>query len=163
ARRMRNALVELGLASGKTLPDAAGGPFVPLKGTTDANSFERQLHRINQARTNLDRLTRTFAAVPVRQPLPGELDQSSGFGVRVDPFFGRPAMHTGLDFRGETGDPVRATAAGTVSQAGWNGGYGKLVEIDHGNGLATRYGHLSEITVREGQGIKVGQIIGRIG
>ena len=159
ARRLRGVLVELGLAAGKPLPEAMGGPFVPAKG----DSFERQLLRINIARGHVDRLNRTLAAVPVRQPLPGELDQSSGFGVRVDPFFGRPAMHTGLDFRGEQGDPVRATAAGTVSQAGWNGGYGKLVEIDHGNGLATRYGHLSEILVREGQSIKVGQIVGRVG
>lgn len=159
ARRMRSVLVELGLAAGKPLPEASGGPFVPVKG----ESFERQLLRINIARGHVDRLNRTLTTVPLRQPLPGELDQSSGFGVRVDPFFGRPAMHTGLDFRGEQGDPVRATAAGTVSQAGWNGGYGKLVEIDHGNGLSTRYGHLSEITVREGQSIKVGQVIGRVG
>ena len=77
----------------------------------------------------------------------GEIDLSSGFGVRIDPFIRAPAMHTGLDFRGDTGDPVRATATGTVTIAGWNGGYGKMVEVDHGNGLATRYGHLSAIDV----------------
>jgi murein DD-endopeptidase MepM/ murein hydrolase activator NlpD len=163
ARRMRSVLVDLGLAAGKALPEAAGGPFVPLRGAADHQSFDRQLQRINLARGHVDRLSRTLVAVPVRQPLAGELDQSSGFGVRLDPFFRRPAMHTGLDFRGDAGEPVRATAAGTVEQAGWNGGYGKLIEIDHGNGLSTRYGHLSEILVREGQSIKVGQIIGRIG
>ena len=72
-------------------------------------------------------------------------------------------MHTGLDFRGDSGDPVKSTASGTVSHAGWQGGYGKLVEIEHGNGLATRYGHLSEIDVRVGQYIKIGQVVGKIG
>ena len=72
-------------------------------------------------------------------------------------------MHTGLDFRGDTGDPVRATANGTVTVAGWNGGYGKMVEVDHGNGLATRYGHLSAIEAQVGQTVKIGQIVGRVG
>ena len=83
--------------------------------------------------------------------------------MRTDPFLGRPAMHTGIDFRGDTGEPVHATAAGKVTIAGWNGGYGKMVEIDHGNGLATRYGHLSEIDVKVGQIVRIGQVIGKIG
>ena len=89
--------------------------------------------------------------MPVRKPVMGEIDTTSPFGVRMDPFLRVPAMHTGLDFRGNTGDPVRATAAGTVTIAGWSGGYGKMVEVDHGNGFATRYGHLSEIDVKVGQ------------
>jgi murein DD-endopeptidase MepM/ murein hydrolase activator NlpD len=72
-------------------------------------------------------------------------------------------MHTGLDMRGTTGDPVRATADGTVTVAGWNGGYGNMVEISHGNGFATRYGHMSAIDVRVGQHVKIGQLVGRIG
>ena len=74
--------------------------------------------------------------------------------MRIDPFLSRPAMHTGLDFRGETGDPVHVTADGTVTSAGWSGGYGKMVEVDHGNGFATRYGHMSEIDVKVGQQVK---------
>jgi murein DD-endopeptidase MepM/ murein hydrolase activator NlpD len=142
---------------------AVGGPFVPLTLRKDAGAFERQLYRIHIARANVDRLTRTLGAVPVRKPIMGEIDLSSGFGVRSDPFLGRPAMHTGLDFRSSTGDPVRATANGTVESAGWSGGYGKMVEIDHGNGFSTRYGHMSEIEVKVGQHIKIGQIIGRVG
>ena len=142
---------------------AVGGPFVPLTLRKDAGAFERQLYRIHVARANVDRLTRTLGAVPVRKPIMGEIDLSSGFGVRSDPFLGRPAMHTGLDFRSSTGDPVRATANGTVESAGWSGGYGKMVEIDHGNGFSTRYGHMSEIEVKVGQQIKIGQIIGRVG
>ena len=162
ARRIRTALADLGLSVAKPDRDATGGPFVPVKVSPD-HAFEWQLQRIHLARAHVDRLTRTLANVPVRKPMTGELDASSGFGVRTDPFLGRPAMHTGIDLRGQPGDPVRATAAGAVSQAGWNGGYGKLVEIDHGNGLSTRYGHLSEISVAAGQTVKIGQILGRLG
>ena len=142
---------------------SVGGPFVPLTLRKDAGGFERQLYRIHVARANVEKLTRTLGAVPVRKPIMGEIDLSSGFGVRSDPFLGRPAMHTGLDFRSSTGDPVRATATGVVESAGYNGGYGKMVEIDHGNGFSTRYGHMSEIEVKVGQQIKIGQIIGRVG
>ncbi len=79
---------------------------------------------------------------------------SSPFGVRMDPFIGRPAMHTGIDLRGDIGEPAHATAAGKVTIAGRDGGYGNMVEINHGNGLATRYGHLSEIDVKVGQTVQ---------
>jgi murein DD-endopeptidase MepM/ murein hydrolase activator NlpD len=167
AKRIRGVLTDLGM-DGKKVPAAVqvaavGGPFVPLTLRKDAGAFERQLYRIHMARAHVDRLTRTLGAVPVRKPIMGEIDLSSGFGVRSDPFLGRPAMHTGLDFRSSSGDPVRATATGTVESAGWSGGYGKMVEIDHGNGFSTRYGHMSEIEVKVGQQIKIGQIIGRVG
>ena len=166
-RRMRGVLADLGLDLAKTPSAAAtgavGGPFVPFKPKADSAPFERQLYRIALARTQVDRLTRTMASVPVRKPVTGEIDTTSGFGMRIDPFLRSPAMHTGLDFRGTQGDPIRATASGTVIQAGWNGGYGKMVEIDHGNGLATRYGHLSDIDVTVGQSVRIGQAVGRLG
>jgi murein DD-endopeptidase MepM/ murein hydrolase activator NlpD len=164
ARRMRKILTDLGLDVAK-LPVAAhsatGGPFVPV--ATRDGAFERQLYRINLARTQVDHLDRALAAVPIRKPIAGEIETTSGFGVRLDPFIRSLAMHTGLDFRGSTGEPVRATATGKVVSAGWNGGYGKMVEIDHGNGLSTRYGHLSAIDVSEGQTVRIGQVVGRIG
>jgi len=101
--------------------------------------------------------------VPYRKPVIGEIEFTSGFGVRSDPFLGRPAMHTGLDFRAAAGDPVRATANGKVVSSGWSGGYGRMVEVDHGNGLSTRYGHLSEINVRVGDSVRIGQVIGAVG
>jgi murein DD-endopeptidase MepM/ murein hydrolase activator NlpD len=162
-RRMRGVLADLGLDLGKGADGATGGPFVPYKLAANATAFERQVHRISVARAQAERLSRTMSSVPVRQPVLGEIDTTSSFGVRIDPFFGRPAMHTGLDFRGSIGEPVRATATGTVASAGWSGGYGKLVEIDHGNGLSTRYGHLSEIDVSVGQRVRIGQTIGRLG
>jgi murein DD-endopeptidase MepM/ murein hydrolase activator NlpD len=167
ARRMRGVLADLGLDAAKlpgaTAPSAVGGPFVPFRLKADAGPFERQLHRIATTRLHVERLTRGIAWVPLRQPIDGELDTSSGYGMRMDPFIRAPAMHTGLDFRGSMGEPVRVTASGTVSQAGWNGGYGKMVEVEHSNGLSTRYAHLSEISVKVGQSVRIGQIVGRLG
>ncbi len=167
ARRIRSVLAELGIDAGRTRPTtepgATGGPFVAARLGSDLGSFERQLHRIGLARAQVDRLNRTLANVPVRKPVNGEIDASSGFGVRIDPFLKAPAMHTGLDMRGDIGDPVRAAASGTVTVAGWQGGYGKMVEINHGNGVSTRYGHLSSIEVEVGNKVKSWQIIGRIG
>ena len=83
--------------------------------------------------------------------------------MRKHPIFRRMAIHTGIDLRGDTGEPVRATATGTVTIAGRQGGYGNMVEISHGNGLATRFGHLSSISVKVGQVVRIGEIIGNIG
>ena len=166
-RRMRGVFSDLGLdiaqLEAATPRGGMGGPFVPVKLPANAGTFERQLYRINITRAQVDRLNRTLALVPYRKPVIGEVEFTSGFGVRLDPFLGRPAMHTGLDFRASTGDPVRATANGKVVSAGWAGGYGRMVEIDHGNGLSTRYGHLSEIDVKVGDPIKIGQVIGAVG
>jgi len=166
-RRMRGVFTDLGLDMAQleaaTPRSGVGGPFVPVKLGADAGPFERQLNRINATRAQVERLNRTLALVPYRKPVIGEVEFTSGFGVRSDPFLGRPAMHTGLDFRAATGDPVRATANGKVASSGWMGGYGRMVEIDHGNGLSTRYGHLSEIHVKVGETIKIGQVIGAVG
>jgi len=166
-RRMRGVFTDLGLdlaeLEAATPRTAMGGPYVPVKLGADAGPFERQLYRINVTRAQVDRLNRTLALVPYRKPVIGEVEFTSGFGVRSDPFLGRPAMHTGLDFRAATGDPVRATANGKIVSSGWAGGYGRMVEIDHGNGLSTRYGHLSEINVKVGDTIRIGQVIGAVG
>src|SRR5712671_2533445 len=166
-RRMRGVINDLGLDMAQleaaTPRSGVGGPFVPVKLSADAGAFERQLYRINLTRAQMERLNRTLALVPYRKPVIGEVEFTSGFGVRSDPFLGRPAMHTGLDFRAATGDPVRATANGKVISSGWMGGYGRMIEIDHGNGLSTRYGHLSEINVKVGDLIKIGQVIGAVG
>jgi murein DD-endopeptidase MepM/ murein hydrolase activator NlpD len=166
-RRMRGVFTDLGLDMAQleaaTPRVGMGGPFVPVKLASDAGPFERQLYRINITRAQVERLNRTLSLVPYRKPVIGEVEFTSGFGVRSDPFLGRPAMHTGLDFRAAMGDPVRATANGKVASSGWAGGYGRMVEIDHGNGLSTRYGHLSEISVKVGDPIKIGQVIGAVG
>ncbi|RTL52982.1 MAG: M23 family peptidase [Bradyrhizobiaceae bacterium] len=167
-RRMRGVFTDLGLNMAQmdaaTPKGGLGGPFIPVKPPgADAGPFERQLYRLALTRGQVDKLNRTLSLVPYRKPVIGEVEFTSGFGVRSDPFLGRPAFHSGLDFRASTGDPVRATANGKVSMAGWSGGYGRMVEVDHGNGLATRYGHLSEIKVKVGDVIKIGQVIGEVG
>lgn len=166
ARRLRGVLVDLGFEKGKANEvkvAGMGGPFLPVKPAAEAGGFDRQLSRIRLARANVERLTRTLNSLPVRKPLSGELEVVSGFGVRSDPFTRSAAMHTGLDFQSEQGAPVRVTANGTVSSAGWSGGYGKAIDVDHGNGYVTRYGHLSAIEVKAGQTVQAGQVIGRVG
>jgi murein DD-endopeptidase MepM/ murein hydrolase activator NlpD len=163
ARRLRGVLADLGLRVDGPTPAGRGGPFVPIKLPGEGNNFERSVARIKIARTQAEHLTRTLLRMPLRKPVSGEVDLSSAFGVRTDPFLHIAAMHTGLDFRGDTGDPVHATAAGTVVGAGWSGGYGRMVEIDHGNGLSTRYGHLSQIEVKVGDDVRIGQVVGRMG
>jgi murein DD-endopeptidase MepM/ murein hydrolase activator NlpD len=163
-KRMRGVLADLGLsAAARSATEGTGGPFVPYRLASAASPFEQQVHRIAIVRAQADKLAHTIATVPLRQPVTGELDTSSGFGVRIDPFLNRPAMHTGIDFRGNSGEAVRATASGVVTAAGWSGGYGRMVEIEHANGVSTRYGHLSEIDVKVGQTIRLGQVIGRLG
>jgi murein DD-endopeptidase MepM/ murein hydrolase activator NlpD len=96
--------------------------------------------------------------------LPASLEYiSSGFGYRIDPFTGGAAFHAGLDFRGPIGAPIRAAAAGTVSFTGVKQGYGNCVEISHGNGLLTRYAHMSRIGAHVGEVVGPGVIIGAIG
>jgi murein DD-endopeptidase MepM/ murein hydrolase activator NlpD len=167
ARRIRDVLAEIGVDAGgaasRNRAQAAGGPFVPVRIPREAEPFERWLHRIGIARGQVQRLVRRLGTVPLRKPLHGSLDLSSGFGIRTDPFNGTPAMHTGLDLLGDPGDAVRATADGAVKTAGWSGGYGKSVDLDHGYGISTRYGHLSSIEVRAGQLVKSGQVIGKVG
>ena len=163
ARRMRSVLADLGVDPAKA-PRGAGGPFVPVRAPHfGASAFERQLYNINVARAQIGQYAHALIAVPVRKPVIGEADMSSPFGMRMDPFLKGPAIHTGIDLRGATGEPVRATADGKVAIASWQGGYGNMVEIDHGNGLASRYGHLSQIDVKIGQSVRVGETIGRIG
>ena len=140
---------------------AVGGPFVAAKGADGL--FERDLVAAQSAVATLDGLRRALPTTPLRKPLSGDLQLTSTFGYRTDPFFGRPALHSGVDLREEFGTPVRATAAGVVAAAGPNGGYGNMVEVDHGGGLSTRYAHLSAISVAPGQQLAPGAIVGKVG
>jgi murein DD-endopeptidase MepM/ murein hydrolase activator NlpD len=164
--RIRTVLAGLNVDLGKAadVTGGIGGPLVPLRAPKrGASDFERQLYQVNLARAQLDKYDRILTTVPLRKPVLGDIDMSSPFGTRMDPFMGGPAIHTGIDLRGDTGDPVRATADGTVTIASWQGGYGNMVEIDHHNGLATRFGHMSKILVKVGQRVHIGQTIGLIG
>jgi murein DD-endopeptidase MepM/ murein hydrolase activator NlpD len=104
----------------------------------------------------------TAIAVPSSKPV-NTATFTSGYGVRSDPFRGAAAMHAGIDLAGPYGTPVYATADGVVEKAEWSGGYGNMVEIDHGKGLETRFGHLSRILVRDGQKVTRGMLIALMG
>jgi murein DD-endopeptidase MepM/ murein hydrolase activator NlpD len=110
----------------------------------------------------LDQFQQGAMAIPSQRPIQ-HTSLSSGFGVRSDPFRGGAAMHAGVDMPGPIGTPIYATADGYVSRAGWANGYGNLVELEHGKGLETRYGHLSAILVQPGQHVRRGDLIARMG
>lgn len=116
---------------------------------------------LQQLSTLLEGQRALLASTPSRRPTTGY--RSSGFGSRVDPFTGIPQMHSGVDFSASEGTRVEATADGVVVFAGQHGAYGNMIQVDHGNGLSSCYGHLSEMRVRVGDKIQRGQFIGAVG
>lgn len=137
----------------------AGGP---LTVTTGLTPFEYQLQELDEALANLDRLRVFAGSIPLINPLPGAR-VTSRFGKRKDPFHKQVAFHSGVDFRAKRGDLVRAANGSRVIKAGWHGGYGRMVEIDHGSGITTRYAHLQEILVSEGETVPAAAPIGHAG
>lgn len=107
-------------------------------------------------------IAKTKASIPSRQPV-DNVTLTSSFGNRSDPFNGHRRMHQGIDIPGPLGTPVYATADGVVQRAEWANGYGNLVEINHGNGLETRYGHLSKLIAQPNERVRRGQLIGLMG
>ncbi|WP_265530551.1 M23 family metallopeptidase [Sphingomicrobium marinum] len=153
-RRMAE-LEEMGVAY--DLPEAIGGPF---EASEEGDETFRQLFT---SWKKLDHLQEGTIAVPSDMPVKGSALTSS-FGTRTDPFKKRRAMHAGIDLAGPSGTPILTTADGKVLRAGYNrGGYGNLIEVDHGNGIVTRYAHLSKIQVAAGDTVRRGQQIGKMG
>jgi murein DD-endopeptidase MepM/ murein hydrolase activator NlpD len=136
-----------------------GGPLIPLDSSL---MFDSKVKELDEALDTLDHLKKEARRLPLANPAPGH-PVTSPFGVRTDPILGTAALHSGMDFRAPVGMSARITAPGVVVKAGWNGGYGRMVEIDHGNGFATRYGHLSEIDVNVGDKLDAGAVIGKTG
>jgi murein DD-endopeptidase MepM/ murein hydrolase activator NlpD len=145
---------------------AMGGPYEPIdendNNDSASASADAQFRALFLTWKKLDMLEQTVISVPSMQPV-DKVTFTSSFGVRSDPFRGTAAMHAGVDIPGAMGTPIYATADGVVSHAGRQGGYGNLVEINHGRGLETRYGHLSKILVADNTRVKRGQIIGLMG
>ena len=102
-------------------------------------------------------------ALPTGLPVKGDFRLSSGFGIRNDPFTGGLAMHEGLDFTASTGTQVVATAKGTVTRSGWDFGYGNVIEVQHAEGFATRYAHLSKRIAQVGEVVERGTVLGEVG
>ncbi len=150
------------LPPGRADDSDVGGPLVALTPSADPATFRAGVSLVTGEVERFGALRRIALRLPLTRPIPGAAI-TSRFGVRIDPFLGTPAMHTGIDFRAPRGYPARATADGTVTMAGYYGGYGKMVEVDHGNGITTRFGHLSQISVKVGQVVSKGTVLGRTG
>ncbi|TVO53443.1 M23 family metallopeptidase [Denitromonas halophila] len=158
----------------------AGGPMIPPIGETflrkqafdfssaqtGLDQLEDELARLDQVLSSIDERASTrklsYMIFPSRPPVT-EGRRSSVFGNRYDPFTGRRAFHSGQDFAAPSGTPIRASAGGKVIEAGYHREYGNKVEIDHGNGLVTRYAHASKLYVKEGDVVTPGQKIAAVG
>ena len=156
-----------------------GGAGGPLVGTQEATASARTIKDLDdqvsallaQGDLNADAFTlieshlfeKRMAALMVPSSPPVEGPIGSGFGFRTDPFTHRPALHTGLDFPADPGTTILAAAGGVVMSAGVHPQYGNLVEVDHGNGLVTRYAHTSKMLVKQGDIVKRGQKIAEVG
>jgi len=136
-------------------PDAVGGEdnaAMKLAPIEYYSMYDKYVERIFEG------LTYTPMGFPTKTEL------TSDYGYRQNPFHGRSVeFHSGIDFRGSTGDQVRSTASGEVIHAGWNGGYGICVQVRHKDGFETLYGHLSKSLVKAGEKIAVGQVVGEVG
>lgn len=136
---------------------AVGGPYIPT-----GFDAEPRFKDLFLSWKKLDTLQAALAAVPAFMPVK-DFRYTSGYGFRYDPFNGNGAMHAGIDMAGAYGEPIYASASGTVLQAGRANGYGNLVELGHGKGIDTRYGHLAQVLVKPGEKVRQGQLIGRMG
>jgi len=132
---------------------AIGGEFIPAD--------RMSLSYIDYMKNDIDNLFNTMKSTPVGTPLKGKI--TSNFGYRKDPFKRKTGFHSGIDIDANYGQPIVATADGIVTQASWHSSYGKSVTIKHEDGYGTLFGHLSAITVKEGDKVKVGDVIGKAG
>ncbi|MGI9168734.1 MAG: M23 family metallopeptidase [Caulobacteraceae bacterium] len=149
--------------------DAVGGPLIDAKdpralaAVLDIDEgFARRVQRAALDLSDMRGLSGAAATLPLARPTENTTE-SSGFGVRADPFTGQAAFHSGQDFAGAFMTPIHATAPGVIAFTGVRSGYGNTVEIDHGRGFKTRYGHLQAIFVTPGQHVALGQKIAAMG
>ncbi len=146
-------------SSGRFTRTGMGGPYVPAG---DANGADPRFAELFVNWQRVEQLEAAMDSLPSFVPTKN-YTMTSSFGTRYDPFNGRPATHTGLDMAGAQGEPIYAAAAGRVVRAGRFAGYGNCIDIDHGRGIITRYGHLSTIAVSEGDKVEMGQKIAGMG
>jgi murein DD-endopeptidase MepM/ murein hydrolase activator NlpD len=130
-----------------------GGEFIPAE--------KLSMSYVDYMKKDIDDLFNTMVSTPVGTPLIGKIN--SDFGYRKDPFKHRTGFHSGIDIDANYGQPIVATADGKVIKASWQSSYGKTVVIKHKNGYESLFGHLSKITVKEGDEVKVGDVIGKAG
>lgn len=140
-----------------------GGPLVPMSAVfSDSGPLGESLNQLNANVDRLQDLHGLLSRLPLEEPVKNWTVNST-FGVRKDPFTGAMAQHQGLDMGAEMRSPIYATGDGKVTHADFEGAYGRMVEIDHGMGLVTRYGHMSRILVKKGDTVKRGTVVGQLG
>lgn len=143
---------------------AQGGPFIDLNLEDEAAArFFSHANRTAAAVDELAAIHSALQSVPLSSPLIVGRRYTSGFGIRRDPINGKYSRHNGIDFAAPWASPVTATGAGVVKFAGTRSGWGRMVEINHGNGFVTRYAHLNRITVKTGQKIDLHHKVGELG
>ncbi len=166
AAKAEGAVAKLGMNPAALVRNAAagrGGPFIPYRGGKGrASSLGKSFAALESALFRMEVLERTLVALPSGKPA-NVLMLSSSYGYRSDPFTGAGAMHSGLDFPGPLGSPILAAAPGRVVYVGQKSGYGNVVEVDHGQGILTRYAHLSGFTSTVGAQVAAGQQIAKMG
>lgn len=148
--------------------NGVGGPLIPINYTAmgsqvPTDPFQRRIYEVEARLREAQDYERAMRSLPLGIPVQGTYRETSGFGYRSDPFTRRTAFHEGTDFGAFTGAPIIATAPGKIVYAGVKGSYGRTVEIDHGQGFRTLYGHMNSITVKLGQEVAIGQKVGTMG
>jgi len=151
--------VRLNLAQADSDNDAVGGPYIPI---ASADKLNIAIDDATAAFGKLAKVRAASATLPVVRPITNA-EMTSNFGSRRDPFLGSLAFHAGIDFRSPVGTAIHPTAPGKVTAAGPAGGYGNMVEVDHGHGITTRYGHMSRILVSVGDQVDRNSVIGLVG
>ncbi|MEM1053573.1 MAG: peptidoglycan DD-metalloendopeptidase family protein [Pseudomonadota bacterium] len=141
--------------------EAMGGPLEVLASAADG-FLDPRFERLGLSLARMNRLEEVLDGVPRVIPT-ADGRVTSPFGFRRDPFTGRAAMHSGIDYGGPIGAPIFAAAAGKVVFVGWKGGYGRVIDVEHGNGMLTRYAHLHRYTVTLGDSVAAGQTIAGLG
>jgi murein DD-endopeptidase MepM/ murein hydrolase activator NlpD len=125
--------------------------------------FVQTQNAVLELRSRWEKQLDWLHTLPTGVPIQGDFRVSSGFGIRNDPFTGGLAMHEGLDFTAATGTKVVASAKGTVVRSGWDMGYGNVIEVQHAEGFATRYAHLSKRIAQVGDSVERGSVLGEVG
>jgi murein DD-endopeptidase MepM/ murein hydrolase activator NlpD len=158
--------VEIVLAADKTLTSAQGGPFITASDIKadgkPADALQVSLTNLDVHLNQLEGLQTILRKLPLTSPM-DYFHVTGKYGKRRDPFNRRWAMHYGLDMGGVYKSSVYSTAPGVITYVGWKGNYGRLVEVDHGAGVKTRYGHLAKTLVKKGQKVKFRDKIGLLG
>ncbi|MDK2760429.1 MAG: M23 family metallopeptidase [Sphingopyxis sp.] len=166
ATKAEGAVAKLGMNPAALVRNAAagrGGPFIPYRSRNGrASSLGESFAALESALFRMEVLERTLVAIPSGKPA-NVLMLSSSYGYRSDPFTGAGAMHSGLDYPGPMGSPILAAAPGRVVFVGQKSGYGNVVEVDHGQGILTRYAHLSGFASTVGAQVAAGEQIAKMG